>query len=48
MVLGAGTGFVGGLQTASPVPLPAALPLFASGPGVLGFLGWRKNRKLAA
>ncbi len=29
------------------VPLPAALPLFAGGLGVFGFLGWRKNRRLA-
>ena len=40
----AGTGFVGGITR----PLPAALPLFASGLGVLGYLGWRKKRKLAA
>lgn len=32
----------------SDVPLPAALPLFASGLGVLGFLEWRRKRKLAA
>jgi hypothetical protein len=30
------------------VPLPAALSLFASGAGVLGFFGWRKKRKAAA
>jgi hypothetical protein len=30
-----------------PVPLPAALPLFAAGFGVLGFLGGRKKRKEA-
>jgi hypothetical protein len=29
-------------------PLPAALPLFAGGLGVMGLLGWRKKRKAAA
>ena len=29
-------------------PLPAALPLFATGLGVLGLLGWRRKRKAAA
>jgi len=29
-------------------PLPPALPLFATGLGVLGLLGWRKKRKGAA
>ena len=33
---------------ASVTPLPAALPLFASGGGLLGFLGWRRRRKNAA
>jgi hypothetical protein len=28
-----------------PTPLPAALPLFASGLGALGLLGWRRKRK---
>jgi hypothetical protein len=28
-------------------PLPAALPLFASGLGAIGFLGWRRKRKNA-
>jgi hypothetical protein len=28
-------------------PLPAALPLFASGLGALGFFGWRRKRKNA-
>jgi hypothetical protein len=29
-------------------PLPAALPLFASGVGAIGLFGWRKKRKNAA
>ncbi len=33
---------------ASPTPLPAALPLFATGAGVIGLFGWRKKRKAAA
>jgi hypothetical protein len=31
--------------TISPVPLPGALPLFATGLGALGLLGWRRKRK---
>jgi hypothetical protein len=29
----------------NPVPLPAAFPLFATGLGALGLLGWRRKRK---
>jgi hypothetical protein len=29
-------------------PLPASLPLFATGLGALGLLGWRRKRKAAA
>jgi hypothetical protein len=29
-------------------PLPAALPLFATGLGALGLLGWRRKRRAAA
>ena len=38
-------------QTSSPpsiTPLPAALPLFATGLGALGLLGWRRKRKFSA
>jgi hypothetical protein len=28
-------------------PLPAALPLFVSGLGALGFVGWRRKKKAA-
>jgi hypothetical protein len=31
-----------------PTPLPAALPLFATGLGALGLFGWRRKRKPAA
>ena len=31
-----------------PTPLPAALPLFASGLGALGLLAWRRKRKATA
>lgn len=34
--------------TLTTTPLPATLPLFASGLGVLGFLGWRRKRKARA
>jgi hypothetical protein len=36
------------LVLTSATPLPAALPLFASGLGALGLLGWRRKRKAAA
>lgn len=35
-------------QTETETPLPAALPLFASGGGLLGFLGWRRKKKATA
>jgi hypothetical protein len=31
-----------------PTPLPAALPLFATGIGALGLLGWRRKQKAQA
>jgi hypothetical protein len=37
-----------GRWTPSITPLPATLPLFASGLGALGLLGWRRKRKAAA
>ena len=33
---------------ANTTPLPAALPLFATGLGALGLFGWRRKRKAAA
>jgi hypothetical protein len=33
---------------AEQTPLPAALPLFTTGLGALGLLGWRRKRKQAA
>ena len=37
-----------GENFAADTPLPAALPLFATGLGALGLLGWRRKRKAAA
>jgi PEP-CTERM motif len=46
------TGVIGFTRTSGegppPVPLPGALPLFASGLGALGLLGWRRKREKAA
>ena len=36
------------IGTAAAAPLPAALPLFATGLGGLGLLGWRRKRKAQA
>ena len=33
-------------QTLNETPVPASLPLFATGLGVLGLLGWRRKRKM--
>ena len=46
-------GFTAGYWTASiptvsTTPLPAALPLFATGLGGLGFLSWRRKKKAQA
>ena len=35
-------------EPVSAVPLPAALPLFATGLGALGLIGWRRKRKASA
>jgi hypothetical protein len=46
-----GTGsynFAFSLDGRNVTPLPAALPLFATGLGALGLLGWRRKRKNAA
>ena len=31
----------------SPVPVPAAMPLFGTGLAIFGFIGWQRRRKLA-
>lgn len=51
VAVGTSDSFGGSLDDVSLVantPLPAALPLFASGLGALGLLRWRKKRKAAA
>ena len=40
--------FTIGVPNAGTTPLPPALPLFASGLGALGLLGWRRKKKAAA
>jgi hypothetical protein len=37
-----------GQDFSATTPVPAALPLFATGLGMMGFLGWRRKRKAAA
>ncbi len=39
--------FVAAAPTISETPLPAALPLFATGLGAMGLFGWRRQRKNA-
>jgi hypothetical protein len=36
------------IEVTDPTPIPAALPLFATGLGALGLLGWRRKRKAQA
>jgi len=36
------------VELTEPTPLPAALPLFATGLGALGLFGWRRKRKAQA
>jgi len=48
-IIDSSTATVAGFEPASSVtPLPATLPLFATGLGALGLLGWRRKRKAAA
>jgi hypothetical protein len=41
-------GFQFQVATLTATPVPAALPLFASGLGAMGLFGWRRKRKNAA
>ena len=41
-------GLVGDAPPPPATPLPAAFPLFATGLGAMGLLGWRRKRKNAA
>ena len=43
-----GSFLVRDFRPLSEVPLPAALPLFATGLGAMGLLGWRRKRKALA
>jgi hypothetical protein len=47
-IIGIGQSTLTATPNLSAVPLPAALPLFAAGLSAMGFMGWRKRRKLAA
>ena len=42
------TFHVDNVSDLSQTPLPPALPLFATGLGVMGLLAWRRKRKAAA
>jgi hypothetical protein len=44
----AAISFSGTLTETSTTPLPTALPLFATGLGAVGLLGWRRKRKARA
>ena len=46
--VGSGEGGPVTYEAAAETPLPAALPLFATGLGALGLLGWRRKRKQVA
>jgi len=41
----ASVGFAHGTWSSATTPVPAALPLFATGLGALGLLGWRRKRR---
>ncbi|MGZ5835324.1 MAG: PEP-CTERM sorting domain-containing protein [Xanthobacteraceae bacterium] len=43
-----GHNYISAAIEPSATPVPAALPLFATGLGALGFLGWRRKKKTAA
>ena len=48
LTFASGSQLVLDFDPVSQTPLPAALPLFATGLGALGLLGWRRKRKAQA
>jgi hypothetical protein len=47
-IAGGSPDFSAVVERLDPTPLPAALPLFATGLGALALLGWRRKRKQTA
>ena len=46
-MISGGDGFSFDYAAIVPIPLPGTLPLFATGLGALGLLGWRRKKTAA-